>query len=244
MNLLKTTAAAAAICFCASSASAALLNYTTGTGQGGNNVSSPIGQSNVWAGSFNMTETAVGSEGSLGLGDSFVAFCMDILTTMQQGQEYKINNTTPFANTSGDSLSESLGDGGSTRMSLVQNLFDSAYGTLSGNPEFAAFGLAIWELTHETAGTAAASLDVTIGNFSVLSSVASTANGFLDDAVSYVGGRNYALNFLENVRGVPSTGGAAQNLVMATVVPLPAAGLLLFGAIGALGVASRRKKAA
>lgn len=198
----------------------------------------------MWSGSFNMAETGPGSTVGLGLGNTFIAFCMDIITTMQNGQEYKINNATPFANSGGSDLSESLA--GSTRIALVQNLFDSAYGTLAGNADTAAFGLALWELTHEEADTAISlsTLNVTQGNFSVASSVSGAANTMLTNALSYIDGQKFRLDFIENVRGEPAPSGtAAQNLVTATVVPLPAAGLLLFGAIGALGVASRRRKA-
>ena len=76
-----------------------------------------------------------------------------------------------------------------------------------------------------------------------VSSVATLANTYLGWATGTDVANRFNLTFLENVRNAGEPTRNSQNLVTATVVPLPAAGLLLFGAIGALGVASRRLKA-
>ena len=69
--------------------------------------------------------------------------------------------------------------------------------------------------------------------------VRAAANGFLSDAFAYNGGQKYTLTFLESTE----TPTRSQNLVTATPVPLPAAGLMLLTALGGMLFGRRRKKA-
>lgn len=178
------------------------------------------------------------STNELGLGNAFMAWCLDLITTIKDPAGYTINNTNPFSNRSGSFTTTQVGN--------IQKVFDANYDSFlnsSSATKSAAFQVALWEVIYETgtvgdAGNGSFKLDST---YNVLApDVITQANSYLSAALSYtMGAKLFNLNFLQST-GEPED---SQNLVTASPVPLPAAGLLLFGAMGALGVASRRRKA-
>ena len=75
----------------ASSGNAAFLDYTqVGTGKTTldyDSIANPDKSGRTSAGVFTMTEVAGGNPASLGLGPSFAAFCLDLITTMSSGKK-------------------------------------------------------------------------------------------------------------------------------------------------------------
>jgi hypothetical protein len=162
---------------------------------------------------------------SADLGGNFVGWCLDILHNLTLASNYEVT-TQPFL---GVLIPDSVLDN-------IEALFNTAYAglTLSDDGQSAGFQLALWELLYETD----TQFDVTQGIFHASSSTAAinAATGFLAGLGGPVTG-NYNLTYLQSAdRRVRS-----QNLVSASAVPLPAAGLLLLAAIGGLGVTRRRK---
>jgi len=157
------------------------------------------------------------------LGD-FAAWCLDLATTMTPGKNYTVTDS-PF---SGNSLSEKV-------IGNIQKLFNTAYAALdlNENAESAGFQLALWELVYETGNK----FDVSKGKFKASGDTAAVnfANGLLKgldgDAT-----QNYEMTFLQSKH--------SQNLVTANVapIPLPAAGFLMLGALGGLGLAARKRR--
>ena len=134
---------------------------------------------------------------------------------------YYTITTSPFAS---DPLT-------TTQIGNVQTLFDMAFGslTLTSNAQSAGFQLALWEIIYETTGT----LSVGNGNFTASGNTGAVnfANTLLGNLVSAGPVTQvYNLTFLESQNG--------QDLVTASPVPLPAAGLLLLAALGIYGVLS------
>ena len=104
-------------------------------------------------------------------------------------------------------------------------------------PAPAAFQLALWEAAYETDDQIALSLDD--GNRRGTSSnvaIKDTADEYLLKLANWDGSKLFQVNFLDAERLT------RQDLVMATPVPVPAAGLLLIGGLGALGAMKRRRK--
>ncbi|WP_274789844.1 VPLPA-CTERM sorting domain-containing protein [Roseovarius tolerans] len=166
----------------------------------------------------------------------FLAWCLDIGSNLGTNGsfEYKVTNT-PFSNSFGLDPDQ---------RGRVQSVFDANYGMLdiADGIEAAGFQVALWDALYDDDGDASA------GDFRISSGygygygadIIKQANYFLRDANMYKGGKVFNLTFFE------STGeGAAkkQNLVTATPVPLPAAGLLFLGALGGLAALRRRKAA-
>lgn len=175
-----------------------------------------------------------------GVGD-FLAWCLDITNYFDLSASPDYQKTdTPFA--SSTSLSQSQIDD-------VKTLFDTGYQSVldtisSGGSGLrattaAGFQIALWELVFE----ATSDRDVTDDDFFVTGTsqaVVDAATGFLAGMSGPATG-NYKVIFLESQHPHIHKG---QNLVTVAPVPLPAAGLLLVGALGGLGYVARCRKAA
>lgn len=198
-------------------------------------ITSPAGSIGTSAGSFALTSDA--AKGPV-IGD-FIAWCLDIGHWLNLPSTYSVT-TSPFNP-----------DGSITAVvATLTQLVNTAYkGVLGNATDSAAFQLALWEIVNEGSGD----YDVNDGDFYASdygsldsSAVRDRANWFLDHLDATPTG-NYKLTFLQyesTLAGAPLPGQPSQNLVTISEVPLPAAGLLLIGALGGLGMFARRRKAA
>ncbi|WP_428515119.1 VPLPA-CTERM sorting domain-containing protein [Roseovarius sp.] len=166
----------------------------------------------------------------------FLAWCLDIGSQLGKNGsfEYKITDT-PFDNSYGLDTDDRM---------RVQNLFDANYGMLdvSDGIQTAGFQVALWNALYDDDGDAGDGDFRISSGFGAGQNVINQANIFLGLANSYGGaGKVFNLTFFEST----GTGSSKkQNLVSATPVPLPAAGLLFLGALGGLVTLRRRKHVA
>jgi hypothetical protein len=228
VSLLKTAAVAAALSIAGQMAGAStFLDYQGLAGYGHARVSGVGSDVDPYysgrGGAFKMYDAT----DELGLGKDFIAFCIDLAGHVGDG-DYYINNDAPF------DPERKLTD---FQKSNVENLFQASYAHVDvyDNVQAAAFQLALWEAAYETDETRALSLDD--GNrFGTSSNTAikDKADEYLLKLANWDGTKLFHVNFLDAEKL------GRQDLVTATPVPLPAAGVLLIAGLGALGAMKRR----
>lgn len=176
-------------------------------------------------GAFSYTDNAP----SGGLGD-FLAWCLDIEHAVGSGTF--TDTDTPFT-----------GFTFGAAQARIQNFFDANFSAavLASRGQSAAFQAGLWEVLYDDDYSLLTG-DFT-GNFTASNTgAANAATTFLAAASSYTGPRLWNLSFLESTPGAGQP--MRQNLVTVSPVPLPASLLLMLAAMGGMGIAARRRKAA
>lgn len=185
----------------------------------------PSGGLNVRAGGFAVRGNLTGA----GV-QNFTAWCLDIATRLRLPSTYTTTNT-PF---SPNLLSTT------TRMN-IERLFETGYRLLdlTRPANSAGFQLALWELVNETSG----SYSLLSGNFRARNSTAAInkANALLAAMRTGPITQDYRVTFLQSNDSRAPGGHYSQHLVTVSAVPLPAAGLMLLGALAAMAGLRRRR---
>jgi len=227
MTVLKTALIAGAMGLAAGGASAttATLDFQ-GFAAGSTNVHysvkgsgfSETGAAAAGAFEFRNTDTL----------DDFVAWCIDILTNLDQGPvEYDVH--------------ASLLDG--DQLGRLQKVFDANYvtDTAASGLNSAAFQVAVWDSIYDTDFDAGAFGSAEVGfKLTSPSSVIDKANDYLSAAESYLGPRRWTLTQYADEAPV------SQDLVTVAPIPLPVGALLIgtaFLGAGAVSARARRKAA-
>ena len=236
-RLIRRIALAAAIAsapLAASAATMVIYQQLSSSAFGGNGYSAAtIKESallkkgaNIYAGGFAVKGNLNGN----GI-ENFTAWCLDIATTLRLSSSYR-TTTTPFAS----------GPISKGTIENIARLFETGYKglDLTKASQSAGFQLALWEVMYETTK----SFSLYDGNFS-----ASNSTKAIERAQKLLAGmsgpitRRYSMTYLESYDVRAWNKHYSQHLVTVQAVPLPAGGLLLIGALGALAALRGRKAA-
>lgn len=198
-------------------------------------ITGPSGNITASVGAFDLKVTS-GSHGVTGLANQFAAFCLDIARSLSLPSSYAVT-ATPFAHMA-------LSPG---QKSDIAALFNTGYnaGLLGGDTYSAGFQLALWEIVNETSG----SYGLGDGAFKVTSTGAASTSaiGKANELLSNLGlavPTKWSVVYLQSQDGNGDGTRDSQNLVTVAPIPLPAAGLLLIGALGGVALLRRRRAAA
>ncbi|WP_109314007.1 VPLPA-CTERM sorting domain-containing protein [Ruegeria sp. AU67] len=232
MRLRKLIATAAVATLALSGAASALTVKMRGPAAGayeylGVEADGLVSYSSVAAGAFALKDRTPAPNNVFG---NFVAFCLDLASYAPYGRynHYSVTNT-PFENLN------LIANGAIHR---VQSLFDAVYTSQLATDDTktsAAIQVALWNIIYDDDNTVDAGSFTAWGN----SNVVELANQYLAAASAYAGDKKWDLSFLEN-----KNYHHRQNLVTASPVPIPAAGLMLLGALGGLTLLRRRRQMA
>ena len=208
------------------SASTVTLDYTGPTAGGFTSITidaTPAGDSSALAGAFNFDRIVGGS-----VVESIIAWCMDLSAFLNQGTRDYVESSSFVTG-----VNEVAGAG-----QRVQQLFDAVFHLIDPTDlaDSAAMQTAIWEAIYDDDW----SLDSGSFQVSAPGGVVGDAQDLLDLAAAYTGGQKWRMTYFD-ASGDPEK---QQNVGTAAPIPLPAAGWLLLGGLGALGAAARRRKAA
>jgi hypothetical protein len=161
-------------------------------------------------------------------GKSFMAFCIE------PGQDY--------ATAANGMQSYTVGSFSGDQSKALQGLFSRHYATLGDATQQAAFQMAVWEITNETAKTFGVGQGQGVFFFDRLSQgtdaqnlgFTTLVNSYLDDAVSYQGPARYQITRLSSDN--------FQDLVTVTAVPEPGTYAMLLAGLGVVGFVARRRQ--
>lgn len=184
-------------------------------------ITSPADTRTVNAGAFRLAEGA----------RNFLAWCVDAVTEISLPSTYT-QAAEPFDN---DPLFSP------DVVPNILRLFNTAYAGLdvTDTVQAAGFQVALWELIYDGPD---GPFNLGAGEFRLNNNqaVRDAADGFLAGLDGYDTG-NYALTFWEAPTNTSGSKRLSQNLIEATVIPLPAGVWMLLAALGAL-VAVRRAR--
>lgn len=155
-------------------------------------------------------------------GKTLFGYCIDLFDTINGQADYGV--LTP----------------GSRIVTALEGLFTNHYSKVNDRLTSAAFQLSVWEIVYEEDDLAQSPYSLETGDFTSSRSTNEDAWDLSEDWLADLGYTNsgYSLSFWDG------TAESSQDLVTATPVPVPAAGVLLVVGLGALGAVARRRNRA
>lgn len=139
-------------------------------------VGSTVSSGEVGIGALNWTVLSSTDPSRIQVGADISTFCIELKQAVTIGLfnfDEVANAQDPHTSSPFPAPNETIG---TVRAGYLGRLFDLAYDTLSTNDQFAAFQLAVWELSHETV------FDLITNPFAVTTGTFQLVSGTSDDA--------------------------------------------------------------
>ena len=193
------------------------------------------GTTSTKAGAYDWQRTGGDWTGVPGIGDSFSTFCVDLPQSIRTGNSYTYE-VVDLADAPVPAQAPLAGPMGQAKAAAITELWVEHHSLLTTSDDFAAFGVAVWEIVYDDV------LDLSAGDFQAL-----TTAGFVTTAQTWLNALDGVTDGVVDGQLMALSSQTSQDqaflaVVSSPLVPIPTPSAL-WGGAALLGVLAYRRQA-